>query len=306
MAAGYKFLPLLTKGQIEKSPEHSEILRHLQTRNETANTSRSIRPSKNSLPPSKQRRNPPLLTKVSAPGEHTRYEPTVRPLPKNAFVGERKVPVPGHTAEFLSFLRIKKPQPKVFSRSLGVKTARFRRTVDATKRIDTELASAAASEDLWDSIMHRMLHEKGDTVGQRRDGPLESFRFTTALSKAWWEMKLFRFNEDWIARSEALSKLVEQERALAKEEMQSGIGPTDPEVAKETLDRILAEYRRKETETQRGKDRKSIDPFQDPFASPRWLKKVSRLEMEELEQNGRRQARHNKKVREFFGEDEQA
>ncbi|GKU03830.1 hypothetical protein FLAG1_04589 [Fusarium langsethiae] len=306
MTAGYKFLTLMTKGQIEKSPEHSEILRHLQKRNETAGLSRLIHPRKKGLPPSKQWRNPPLLTKVSAPGEFPKYEPTVRPLPKTAFVGERKVPVFGHTAELLSFLRIKKPQPKDLSRSIGAKTSRFRRTVHATKRVDTELVSAAASEDLWDGIMHRLLHEKGDTVGERRDGPLESFRFSTTLTKAWWEMKLLRFNEDWIARSEAISKLVEQERALAKGEKQSGVGPTDPEVAKQTLDQILAEYRRKQTESGREKEENGTASFEDPFASPRWLKKVERLEIEELEQNGRRQGRQNKKVREFFGEDEHA
>jgi hypothetical protein len=100
-----------------------------------------------------------------------------------------------------------------------------------------------------------------------------------------------------------LSKLVEQERALAKEEKQSGVGPTDPKVAKETLSRILTEYRRKQAESERQKEDNGINSFQDPFASPRWLRRVQRLEMEELEQNGRRQARQNKKVREFFGEE---
>ncbi|PTD04510.1 hypothetical protein HYE67_004590 [Fusarium culmorum] len=304
MTAGYKFLTLLAKGQIEKSPEHSEILRHLQKRNETADFSRLIRPHKKS--PSKQWRNPPLLTKVSAPGEFPKYEPTVRPLPKTAFVGERKVPVFGHTAELMSFLRIKKPQPENLSRSLGAKTARFREVIHTTKRVDTELFSAAASEDLWDGIMHRLLHANGDTVGERRDGPLESFYFSTTLTKAWWEMKLLRINEDWMARSEAQSKLVEQERALAQDEKQSGVGPTDPKVAKGNLDQILAEYRRKQTELEREIEENGINPFQDPFSSPRWLKKVEKLEIEELEQNGKRQGRQNKKIREFFSEDEHA
>ncbi|KAL3595036.1 hypothetical protein FPOAC2_09357 [Fusarium poae] len=303
MTAGYKFLTLLTKGQIEKSPEHSEILRHLQKRNQTANFSRSIHPHKKGLPPSKQWRNPPLLTKISAPGEHPRYEPTVRPLPKTAFVGERKVPVFGHTAEMMSFLRIKKPQPENLSRSLGAKTTRFRQTVQDTKKVDRELVPAAALEDLWDDIMHRLLHEKGDTVGVRREGPLESFRFSTILTKAWWEMKLLMFNEDWTARSDAICKLVEQERALAKGEKQSGVGPTDPEVAKESLDQILAEYRRKQTESEQKTKEGGTNSFQDPFASPRWLKKVKASEIEELKRNGLGQARQNKKVKDFFGED---
>lgn len=260
---------------------------------------------KKSPPTSKQRRNPPLLTKISAPGEYPKYEPTVRPLPKTAFVGERKVPVPGYTAEYLSFLRIKKPQPAPFSRALGERTARYRQAISAIKDIDTEHVYAAAHEDLWDGIMHRLLYEKGVTVEETREGPLESFRFSVILSKAWWEMKIFRFTKDSIARSEALSRLVEQERALAKEEKQSGLAPTDPKVAKETLDQILTNYRRKQAASKQEEDENGTNTFHDPFMSPKWLTKVAKLATEELGRNERTQARQSKKIEEFRGEDEQ-
>lgn len=295
----FQFLAILTKGQTRNTREHSEILRHLKSRNKTANLSRAIRPRNQHVPLSKERRNPPLLTKVSAPNQIPEYKPTVRPLPKTAFVGERKVPVFGDTAEHLSFVRIKKPQPPGLSRSIGDKTALFRQYVTATKTVENKLAHEATSEDLWDGIMDRMLDGKDDTVGEGQENPLESFRFSTTLSKAWWELKLSKINEDWIARSAALSKLLGEERALAKEEKQNGVGSTDPRVAKETLDQILTEHRQKQAELEQEKKDNPEDLFQDPFMSKRWLTTVKKMERQEL---GRGQARQNKKLREFFGE----
>ncbi|KAH7192502.1 uncharacterized protein B0J16DRAFT_61544 [Fusarium flagelliforme] len=299
MTAGYKFLAILTKGQTKNTREHSEIVRHLKSRNKTANLSRAIIPRNQNVPLSKERRNPPLLTKVSAPNQIPEYKPTVRPLPKTAFVGERKVPVFGDTAEHLSFVRIKKPQPPGQSRSIGDKTALFRQCVAATKNVENKLAHEATSEDLWDGIMDRMLDGKDDTVGEGQESPLESFRFSTTLSKAWWELKLSKINEDWIARSAALSKLLGEERALAKEEKQNGVGSTDPRVAKETLDQILTEHRQKQAELEQEKKENLDDLFQDPFMTKRWLTTVKKMERQEL---GRGQPRQNKKLREFFGE----
>ncbi|KAJ4023914.1 hypothetical protein NW766_000139 [Fusarium irregulare] len=298
MTAGYKFLAILTKGQSKSTREHTEIVRHLKNRNKTADLSRAIIPSNRNTPLSKERRNPPLLTKVSAPNQVPEYKPTVRPLPKTAFVGERKVPVFGDTAEHLSFIRIKKPQPPPLSRSIGDKTALLRQCIAATKTVDDRLAHEATSEDLWDGIMDRMLDGKGDTVGERRENPLESFRFSTTLSKAWWELKLTKINEDWIARSAALSKLLGEERALAKEEKQNGVGSTDPRVAKETLDQILTEYRQKQAEMeQERKENLEEDLLQDPFMSKRWMTTVKKMERQEL---GRGQGRQNKKLKELF------
>ena len=164
--------------------------------------------------------------------------------------------------------------------------------------MDDKLAHEATSEDLWDGIMDRMLNGKGDTVGERQENPLESFRFSTTLSKAWWELKLTKINEDWIARSAALSKLLGEERALAKEERQNGVRSTDPRVAKETLDQILTEYRQKQAEMeQERKENLEEDLLQDPFMSKRWMTTVKKMERQEL---GRGQGRQNKKLKELF------
>ncbi|KAF4959979.1 hypothetical protein FGADI_1253 [Fusarium gaditjirri] len=276
MAAGYKFLTLLTKGRNTKSSEHSEILRFLRKRNSTANLSRLKSPSYKKPPRSKQRLNPPIFTKVSAPDEPVKYEPTIRPLPKTAFVGERKVPVTGNTAECLSFVRIKKPQPRVFSRAVGRKTAIFRRSVETLLGVSKNDIPTARIDDRWDAMMDKLLCEEGVTDEVVRDGPLASYHFTATLTKAWWDEKLMKNTDDRTARAKAVSSLIEQELALAKEEKQSGAEPTDPKVAKETLDAILTDYRQKQTEVERTKD----TSFRDPFLSEQWISKVQKLELE--------------------------
>ncbi|KAF5237064.1 hypothetical protein FANTH_11051 [Fusarium anthophilum] len=273
MVAGYKFLTLLTKGRDTKSPEHSEILRHLRKRNFTANLSRLEAPSYKKPPRSKQRLNPPLFTKVSDPGEPVKYKPTIRPLPKTAFVGERKVPVTGNTAELLSFVRIKKPQPRVFSRALSRKTNIFRRSVRTLLRVSLEDMPRAELGDRWDAMMDKLLLEEGLTDEVVRDGPLASYRFTATLTKAWWDQKLMKITNDQTARAKAVSSLVEQELALVKEEQQSGAKPTDPKLAKETLDTILTEYRQKHAEMERTKD----TSFEDPFLSEQWVARAQKL-----------------------------
>ncbi|KAF4335333.1 hypothetical protein FBEOM_10829 [Fusarium beomiforme] len=280
MAAGYKFLTILKKGQDAKSPEHSEILRHLQKRNATANLSRTNSPSLKKPPRSKQRLNPPLLTKVSALGEPAKYEPTIRPLPKTAFVGERKVPVSGHTAEFLPFVRIKKPTPRIFSRAVGRKTKIFRQSVITFLGVSSEDIPMARSEDHWDAMMDKLLRKEGVTEEVERVDPSPSYHFTATLSKAWWDQKLHRYRNDWTARGEAVSRLIEQERALVKEEKDRGAEPTDPEIAKETLDTILSDYRQRHVDLERTKDADDATTFQDPFLSPKWMAKAQRLERE--------------------------
>ncbi|KAL5607879.1 hypothetical protein FOBRF1_008376 [Fusarium oxysporum] len=254
MAAGYKFLTLLTKGRDTKSPEHSEILRHLRKRNFTANLSRLESPSYKKPPRSKQRINPPLFTKVSASDEPVKYEPTIRPLPKTAF----------------------KPQPRVFSRAVSRKTTIFRRSVNTLLSVSKKDIPRARLGDRWDAMMDTLLLEEGLTDEVVQDGPLASYHFTATLTKAWWDQKLTKITDDRTARAKAVSSLIEQELALVKEEKESGAEPTDPKVAKETLDTILTEYRQKQTEMERTRD----TSFEDPFLSEQWIAKTQKLERE--------------------------
>lgn len=134
----------------------------------------------------------------------------------------------------------------------------------------------ARLDDRWDAMMDKLLLEEGVTDEVVQDGPLASYRFTATLTKAWWDQKLKKITDDRTARAKAVSSLIEQELALVKEEKESGAEPTDPKVAKETLDTILTEYRQKQTEMERTRD----TSFEDPFLSEQWIAKAQKLALE--------------------------
>lgn len=173
-------------------------------------------------------------------------------------------------------MRIKKPQPRVFSRAVSRKTTIFRRSVDTLLSVSKKDIPRARLGDRWDAMMDKLLLEEGVTDEVVQDGPLASYRFTATLTKAWWDQKLTKITDDRTARAKAVSSLIEQELALVKEEKESGAEPTDPKVAKETLDTILTEYRQKQTEMERTRD----TSFEDPFLSEQWIAKAQKLARE--------------------------
>ncbi|KAF4976912.1 hypothetical protein FZEAL_6488 [Fusarium zealandicum] len=274
MAAGYKFLTLLTKGQATNNPEHSQIVQYLRKRNEASAHSRSKKPTRPT-----RKHNPPLLTKVSGPSEPIEYEPTVRPLPRSAFVGERKVPVLGSTAEGQVFLRIKKPQPQVLSRAIGLKTKLFREDIWAVMDIEEYDLTIADQEDRWEQLVNKQLKAEGLQDQVARDEYLGSYRWSMNLAKKWYEIQLDKRWDDWVARGKALSRLTEQERELMKKEKQNPAEAMDETEAmakkKETLDKVLGDARKKEAER---KERQSEKPFEDPFLSQQWRNHVQDME----------------------------
>ncbi|KAM0202523.1 hypothetical protein ACHAQI_010850 [Fusarium lateritium] len=156
---------------------------------------------------------------------------------------------------------------------------------------ETEGIPSGKAEDRWDTMMENLLQEEGVTDRASNDGLLASYRFSAALSKTWWACALDKHTQDWTARGEAISKLVEQERALAKQEKESGAEPTDPEVAKKTLDAIFTEYRQKQVEQEQTRKEDGGTEFRDPFMSPGWLAEVEKLERDYLAKNTRKDDR---------------
>ncbi|KAI8680253.1 Complex1-LYR-dom domain-containing protein [Fusarium keratoplasticum] len=278
MASGYKFLTLLTRGQTTDNFEHAQITQFLRQRNEASALSRSRAP-----PPSTRRQNPPLLTKVSPPDAPPEYKPTVRPLPKTAFVGERKVPTVANTSGGQVFLRIKKPQPRVLSRAVGRRSNLFRKDLLALLDIEEENLGSADEEDRWESLMNKQLAAEGFQDKAISDGTLGSYRWSEQLSKSWIESQLDRRWSDWVARGKAVNELVQQEKALAKaEERIPRPSPDDTEAAtaaRETLDKILEEARQKEAARNEETETK---PFQDPFMAPLWVERVQELEKQQM------------------------
>ncbi|KAF4972102.1 hypothetical protein FSARC_1242 [Fusarium sarcochroum] len=286
MTAGYNFISMFTKGQTKGTLEHSEIIKHLQKRKETANISRSK--ANHRLPTTRKRHNPPLLTKVSAPGAPIKYESTIRPLPKSAFAGERKTPMFCATAEGQPFLRIKKPQPRVLTRAIARKTMMWRRTMEGLVDVEEYGIPEALLEDRWDNMMDEHLKRAG--VKTEKHGVLSTFRWTTRVTETWYKYKLDQRWNDWIARGKAVHDLHEQEHELATKEKETGVESPDAKTARENLENILQEAHEKQNERQVEAEQKGLPTFADPFMSREWTQTVRKLEQQHSTSNQKKTA----------------
>ncbi|UKZ83083.1 hypothetical protein TrVFT333_010885 [Trichoderma virens FT-333] len=184
MAAGYKFLNLLTKAQTPNSSEHTQIMQHLQSVRDTAAASRAI--------PHPQQYKPVL------PPSHSSSTPPNPTLPQNtlptSFPGQR------------TCSQGPEKSPLMIGRKNRIFESRILNILDVDERVVPE----AALEDDWDRMMDELLAEersKGEKAARHK-----------SLSRLWWELKIEKTWEDWIARGEALHHLVEQERTLAEQE----------------------------------------------------------------------------------------
>lgn len=229
---------LLTKAQVPNSPEHNQILQHLESVRNTAAASRAV--------PHPQRTKPvlpsePLLVNVAKRGEPPQYTSNILPRPKDSLAGPRKVPSVSATADGQPFVRLRKPQPHALSRMIGRKGKIFSNRIINIKDIDERVVPEALLEDEWDRMMDRLLllekedgssssstrkpqRERESSTGEESSGvhpKMETYSWSVQLSRLWWEWKVEQTWEDWIARGDALHELVEQERALAERESSS-------------------------------------------------------------------------------------
>lgn len=220
-----QFLNLLTKAQTPNSPEHNQILQHLQSVRDTAAASRAV--------PHPQRWSPvlppePLLINIAKASEPPKYTSNILPRPKDSLKGPRKVPSVSATADGQPFVRLKKPQPHAMSRMIGRKNRIFESRIMNILDTDEWVVSEAALEDEWDRMMDELLAKESVKRGRVQEFPnrpfgedtskMETFSWSVQLSRLWWEWKIEKTWEDWIARGEALHDLVEQERSLAEQE----------------------------------------------------------------------------------------
>lgn len=115
------------------------------------------------------------------------------------------------------------------SRMIGRKNRIFESRIMNILDIDERVVPEAALEDDWDRMMDELLAEEGSKKGRRKQldlrqsaredsSKMETFGWSVQLSRLWWELKIEKTWEDWIARGEALHQLVEQERSLDEQE----------------------------------------------------------------------------------------
>ncbi|KAK1246086.1 hypothetical protein MKX07_005155 [Trichoderma sp. CBMAI-0711] len=312
----FQFLDLLTKAQIPNSPEHSQVLNHLQSVRNTAAVSRT-KPH-----PKQHKRAPPpepLLINVAKENEPPKYTSNILPRPKESLKGPRKVPSVSATAEGQPFVRLKKPQPHTLSRMIGRKDRIFSNRIENIMDLDERVTSEAALEDEWDRMMDDLLAKEGVEGAKRKKqasyswdaankAKMETFGWSVQLSRLWWEWKVEKTWEDWIARGDALQELVEQERCLAeREEGQSSAAtgrdhrtprrnPLDPDdsppnVGISTVQTLpLMDISRDIvllSDSEKVQDREA----HDPFLSPSWTALVKAQESRMLKWTGGRAER---------------
>lgn len=228
-----QFLDMLSAAQDASSAEYAGIhafLQERQTRKANALALRALRDPRPPTPTSAP--NPstiPLLTRVSAPGEPPRYEPTVRPRPLGelgggARVSRRRVPVL-EKANFMPFLRLTKPQPAEVSRLIRQKIVRMTKVVAALQEMMEGTREAAEWEDQWERIVQagRPLPGDGPSSGdEARQGRAAAAAgsYLASVKQDIYDLRgrLYRLRLDDHARGVALQKLVQEEKALAEKE----------------------------------------------------------------------------------------
>lgn len=280
---------MFTKGHTSGSPEHTEIVRFLENHSKAKSAAQNKAPRRTRQPEAEP--GMPLLTKVSAPNEPIKYAPTFRPQPASALAGERKVPHVASTSEGLPFLRIKKPQPRVLSKSIGKKTKAYQRAIYKILDIEEEQIPAAWSEDNWDRLVEKQMRTELVEARETQVGPLGSYRWSAQLGKVWLENKVENTWADWVARGKALQRIVDQEKVLVGEEL---VGLAKPHPEDRANGATMAEraitQRRVETEQATLDAVQVTQRFQDPFISDQWAAIARREELRFLNRQNKRHA----------------
>lgn len=164
-------------------------------------------------------RKTPMLVKVSGPGEHPKYTASRPPLPAESLKGQRVVPMVAKTSEGQPFLRLPKfKQPHAMSRSIGQKTKWYIKNVQKIVQIDDETGQDALDEDKWEQVVEQQMRREGLSTREFSNNYEHTFSWSVQLSRLWWEWKVNSIWQDWIARGEALQKIVDSERELADKE----------------------------------------------------------------------------------------
>lgn len=161
----------------------------------------------------------PLLLKVSGPGEHPRYAASRPPLPAESLKGQRLVPMVAATADGMPFLRLRKTQqPPTMSRMIGFKVGWYNRNMDKLVQIDEQESKDALIEDRWEELIERQMLDEGVDTAEFSKDLKETYSWSVQLSRLWWEWKIDNIWQDWVARGEALQRIVDNEQELADKE----------------------------------------------------------------------------------------
>lgn len=167
------------------------------------------------LSTTKQKDRTPLLVKVSGPGELPRYEGRVRPA--SELKGPRRPPKMATQALGIPLLRYARPGPIAWRNRVCQQVNLWQGRVDAIRTAEADWVVWGALEDRWDEAMQAEMARAGvkPDPRDRADGHETSWIWSPLLSKLWYENRLEHMWNDWVARGEAMHRIVKEETALA-------------------------------------------------------------------------------------------
>jgi len=200
----------------------------------------------------------PLLAKTSGPGEPPSYVGTPRPV--ETLGRDRRVPQFVTDSYGVPFLRYSKPHDPRLDRMNGQRRKMWLATMDKFKASTDTLVPDFSLEDVWEHHLATAAHKEGvdisdpepttwiessstqgpleatdDSPGSRSTGSAKGTYMWTALKTTlWYEYRLERIYEDFVARAEALVNLREGERRLAALEKGEDATPSS-EAAQQSL-----------------------------------------------------------------------
>ncbi|EFX06059.1 ubiquitin-conjugating enzyme [Grosmannia clavigera kw1407] len=239
---GYKFLNLLAEAQTPSSPAHASILAFLRkpiaaetiAKSTKAPRTRSKNRKRTTLPSAPHPDTVPLLTRRTIPGseesspdnqftfQHYEYVSTARPRPlselSRTIDGRRRVPRLATDATGLPFLRLGRPQSPVLSRVIRQKGRKRRDRMQLASELQRDELDFAAQEDLWEASVEKLLSDERQEsgFGQGRREPTYAQGVSAGIN--YLNAKLNTEMADMLARSRAMLRIVDEEKALAEKE----------------------------------------------------------------------------------------
>ncbi|KAI6783601.1 uncharacterized protein J7T54_005630 [Emericellopsis cladophorae] len=208
-------------------------------------TERSDSPAKEVFEP-----RGPLLAITSGPGEPPSYLGTPRPV--ETLGRDRRVPQFVTDSYGVPFLRYSKPHDPKLDRMNGQRRKMWLATMEKFKASTDTLVPDFSLEDVWEHHLANAAHKEGAEIADSEpmswiessgaQGPLETtdnspgprslgnakdtYMWTALKTSLWYEYRLERVYEDFVARAEALVNLRGEERRLAALEKGEDTNPS--------------------------------------------------------------------------------
>ncbi|KAF4823130.1 hypothetical protein CGCSCA5_v002151 [Colletotrichum siamense] len=220
LSAGYKFLTLFKNARVPESKEQAEIITYLRQKNEhIARAEAKKRPGRKprgpATPPPK-----PVLQRISADGEEPKYVSRLFPRPRDSFEGRRKIPQVIVTAQGHTFLRHKRPQPRVVSDILRRKTWRKARINEVSIEMTECDYAAAREEDEWDRLVDEQLRAAGQHSRGGHSASTSSYYQSVQDSYYHIIGQIDRERRTELAKAKALIEAVKGEEELLAQEVE--------------------------------------------------------------------------------------